>query len=151
MSTDLRDLYQEVILDHQKSPRNFHAIQDPDCQAHGENPLCGDTVTVYLKHEDGVVTEVSFQGVGCAICTSSASMMTTLVRGKSIDEVLKLFGSFHALLTDETEPGEGVDSLGKLRIFAGVRSFPVRVKCATLPWHTLRAAVEGTHEAVTTE
>ena len=151
MRTDLRDLYQEVILDHQRSPRNFRKLDTPDHTAEGYNPLCGDKIAVYLKLRGGVVRDVSFEGVGCAICTSSASMMTTLVKGKSIEHVEALFESFHALLTEDTDGAKPSVPLGKLEVFAGVRNFPIRVKCATLPWHTLRAAVQGSEQAVTTE
>jgi nitrogen fixation protein NifU and related proteins len=151
LSTDLRELYQEVILDHQRNPRNFRAIPQPDRVRTGHNPLCGDKVTVYLKLADGVVYDLSFQGVGCAICTSSASLMTEHLKGKSIEEIDKLFGAFHTLLTDGKDKDGDFDSLGKLRVFEGVRQFPVRVKCATLPWHTLRATIEGNGERVSTE
>jgi nitrogen fixation NifU-like protein len=151
MTVELRDLYQQVILDHQKSPRNFRAMADADRTAHGHNPLCGDNVSVYLKLDQGVVTDVSFHGVGCAICTSSASMMTARVKGMAADQVEKLFQSFHHLVTDDAGKEDGGDELGKLRVFAGVREFPIRVKCATLPWHTLRAALRGSEEDVSTE
>ena len=151
MSTDLRDLYQQVILDHQRSPRNFRAIDEASRQSHGENPLCGDKVTIYLDLEGDVAVDVSFQGVGCAICTSSASMMTEQVKGKSFDEIEALFHSFHEMLTAGGERADYVDSLGKLGVFSGVREFPIRVKCATLPWHTLRAAIDNRGETVSTE
>lgn len=153
MSAGLRDLYQEMILDHQKSPRNFRELAEADRTAHGNNPLCGDKVTVYLKLDGDVVRDVSFQGAGCAICTSSASMMTGAIKGKSIAEIERLFGSFHTLLTDAPpdEDDDGVESLGKLRVFSGVRKFPIRVKCATLPWHTLLAAIRGSDNDVSTE
>ena len=151
MTAELSDLYQEVILDHQKSPRNYGTLDEPDGHADGANPLCGDRVTVHVKIHDGVATDVRFQGVGCAICTSSASMMTTRVKGKSLEEIDGLFSSFHDLLTGDAAPGDDTPTLGKLKIFEGVRNFPIRVKCATLPWHTLRAAILGVDEAVTTE
>jgi len=151
LTSDLRDLYQEVILDHQRHPRNFRVIPQPDRVTHGRNPLCGDELTIYLKLEGDVVRDVSFQGFGCAICMSSASLMTEHLKGKSMDEIETLFGSFHALLTDGRNDAPDFESLGKLRVFEGVRQFPVRVKCATLPWHTLRAAVEGNGETVSTE
>ena len=150
MSTDLRDLYQQVILDHQRSPRNFGELPGAHRAAEGHNPLCGDQVTVYLKIEGDVVTDVHFQGVGCAICTASASMMTEHVKGKPLEEIEGTFHSFHALLTDAPEAGNGA-SLGKLEVFAGVREFPIRVKCATLPWHVLQAALAGSGELVSTE
>jgi nitrogen fixation NifU-like protein len=149
--SDLRDLYQEVILDHQRNPRNFRAIPHADRVTEGHNPLCGDKLTIYLKLADGVVRDVSFQGVGCAISMSSASLMTEHLKGKSIDEIEALFGSFRALLTGGRNEVPDFESLGKLRVFEGVRQFPVRVKCATLPWHTLRAGIEGNGETVSTE
>lgn len=151
MTAELRDLYQEVILDHQKSPRNFRPMPDADRAAEGHNPLCGDRVTVYVKLDGGVVRDVSFQGVGCAICTASASMMTAHVKGKPTERIESEFETFHELLTGDADEAEEDESLGKLRIFAGVRKFPIRVKCATLPWHTLHAAISGSEEEVTTE
>ena len=151
MISELRDLYQEVIVDHQRNPRNFRAIPKPDRVTKGHNPLCGDELTIYLKLADDVVRDVSFQGVGCAICMSSASLMTEHLKGKSVDEIEAQLGSFHALLTDGRDKVQDFESLGKLRVFEGVRQFPVRIKCATLPWHTLRAAVEGNGETVSTE
>jgi nitrogen fixation NifU-like protein len=142
--SDLRDLYQEVILDHSRKPRNFRVLQQARC-ANGHNPLCGDRVTIFLDLEGGVIREVSFQGNGCAISTASASMMTEALRGKTLEEAERLFGLFHEMVTTGPE-GTAADAeatLGKLTVFEGVREFPVRVKCATLPWHTFRAAVEG--------
>ena len=150
MTTDLRDLYQQVILDHQRSPRNFGEMPEAHRTAEGHNPLCGDQVTVFLKIEGDVVTDVHFQGVGCAICMASASMMTEHVKGKPLDEIEEAFCRFHALLTEAGEAGNGA-SLGKLEVFAGVREFPIRVKCATLPWHVLQAALAGSGELVSTE
>ena len=151
--SDLRDLYQEVILDHSRKPRNFHVLQHARC-ASGHNPLCGDRVSVFLDLAGGVIREVSFQGNGCAISTASASMMTEALKGKTLEEAQRLFGLFHELVTtgsDASSP-EGEEALGKLAVFEGVREFPVRVKCATLPWHTFRAAVEGrADEPVRTE
>ena len=138
--SDLRDLYQEVILDHSRRPRNFHVLQAARC-ANGHNPLCGDRVSVFLDVADGVIRAASFQGNGCAISTASASMMTEALRGKTLEEAQHLFGLFHDLVTAGRQ-GAG-EELGKLAVFEGVREFPVRVKCATLPWHTFRAAVEG--------
>ncbi|OHB79310.1 MAG: SUF system NifU family Fe-S cluster assembly protein [Planctomycetes bacterium RBG_16_64_12] len=157
MTTDLRDLYQQVILDHQRSPRNFRVIPQADRITKGHNPLCGDQVTIYLKLEAGKVADVSFQGVGCAISVSSASMMTERIKGKSVDEVRLLFRSFHKLLTGTDRRlvsaggTDGLDLLGKLEVFAGVREYPIRVKCATLPWHALHAAIEGSEATVSTE
>ena len=140
--SDLRELYQEVILDHSRRPRNFHVLQAARC-ANGHNPLCGDRVSIFLDMEGGVIREVSFQGNGCAISTASASMMTEALKGKTVEEAQRLFGLFHELVTTGADAHEAEDALGKLAVFEGVREFPVRVKCATLPWHTFRAAVEG--------
>jgi nitrogen fixation NifU-like protein len=147
----LRELYQEVILDHGKRPRNRREIENAENQAKGYNPLCGDRVTVFVVWEDGRIADVSFQGDGCAISTASASMMTESLKGKTIDEAEAIFGKFHDLVTGKAPPGEGTEGLGKLAVFAGVQEFPIRVKCATLAWHTLRAAIEKRPEAVSTE
>lgn len=146
MMDDLRELYQEVILDHGKNPRNFRHPDDANREAKGENPMCGDRFMVYLTLKDGVVNDVAFQGRGCAISTASASMMTELVRGKSAAEAEKLFHAFHELCTqDEPDIPEGVDdeTMEKLMVMSGVRQFPVRVKCATLAWHAMNAALHG--------
>lgn len=146
MMDDLRELYQEVILDHGKNPRNFRHPDDANREAKGENPMCGDRFMVYLTLKDGVVEDVAFQGRGCAISTASASMMTELVRGKSAAEAEKLFHAFHELCTqDEPDIPEGVDdeTMEKLMVMSGVRQFPVRVKCATLAWHAMNAALHG--------
>ncbi len=137
--SDLQQLYQEVILDHNRNPRNCYAMEGASCFADGHNPLCGDTVKVYLRIEDGIIDEISFEGSGCAICTASTSMMTESVRGKSVEEVRELFEGFHHMLTGIAE--EQDVELGKLKVFEGVREYPVRVKCATLAWHTLRSAL----------
>ena len=144
---DLRELYQEVIFDHNRQPRNFHAMADADHQADGHNPLCGDQLTVYLRIEDGVVKDVSFVGRGCAISTASASLMTEAVKGKPVAEVEALFHDFHALLTDAPPDRD----FGKLAVLSGVREFPARVKCATLAWHTLHNAIVGAQEPARTE
>jgi len=146
--SELNDLYQEVILDHSKNPRNFRKPESFSRSADGYNPLCGDRLTVYLVVKDGVIEDAAFEGSGCAISTASASMMTQTLRGKTLEEGEALFEKFHALLTgsDEAPP-----ELGKLVIFSGVRNFPVRVKCATLAWHTVKAALESRPEMVTTE
>ena len=150
--SELSDLYQEVILDHNKRPRNFGELPGCDHQAAGNNPLCGDRLTVFLVIEGDRVAEVSFQGSGCAISTASASLMTEVVRGKSIEEVERLFHAFHDLLTgDPSVAGEAPPELGKLAVFAGVREYPVRVKCATLAWHTLQAALENRATPISTE
>ena len=148
--SDLRELYQEVILDHYKKPRNFRTLEGAR-HVEGYNPLCGDKVTVYVKLEGDVVREVSFQGSGCAISTASASMMTESLKGKTRAEAEALFQSFHALLTGKTPTDGGGSNLGKLEVFSGVREFPVRVKCATLAWHTFHAALEGENKTVSTE
>ena len=144
---DLRELYQEVIFDHNRQPRNFHAMADADHVADGHNPLCGDQLTVYLRIEDGVVKDVSFVGHGCAISTASASLMTEAVKGKPVAEVEALFHDFHALLTDAPPDRD----FGKLAVLSGVREFPARVKCATLAWHTLHNAIVGAQEPARTE
>ncbi len=146
MMDDLRELYQEVILDHGKHPRNFRHPDDANREAKGENPMCGDRFMVYLTLKDGVVEDVAFQGRGCAISTASASMMTELVHGKPAAEAEKLFHAFHELCTqDEPDIPEGVDdeTMEKLMVMSGVRQFPVRVKCATLAWHAMNAALHG--------
>jgi nitrogen fixation NifU-like protein len=148
MSQDLQDLYQEVILDHNKRPRNFCAMESGR-RAEGYNPLCGDRLTVYLQVEDGVIRNVSFQGAGCAISKASASLMTDAVKGKTIAEAETLVGRFQQMITGP--PEAPADDLGKLSVLAGVRQFPVRVKCASLPWHTLRAAAVARDDVVSTE
>lgn len=151
MSNDfggLRDLYQEVIFDHNRNPRNFGDMPDASHQADGHNPLCGDQLTVYAQVRDGLVEKVSFIGHGCAISTASASLMTEAVRGKTIDEVEALFKDMHAMLT-ESQP-EGRD-FGKLEVLSGVREFPARVKCATLAWHTLHNAITRASDIAKTE
>ncbi|HEV2855534.1 MAG TPA: SUF system NifU family Fe-S cluster assembly protein [Thermoanaerobaculia bacterium] len=137
----LRDLYQEVILDHNRRPRNFGTLPSANHQAEGYNPLCGDKVTVFLDLEDdGRIRDVAFQGAGCAISTASASLMTEALKGKTAEEARELFQGFQGLVTKGT--GEDSEELGKLTVFAGVREFPMRVKCATLAWHTLLAALD---------
>ena len=153
MSSELRELYQEVILDHSKRPRNFRALPEANGKADGFNPLCGDRATVYLLLDGERVEDVSFQGAGCSISTASASMMTEALKGKTRQEAESLFESFHRLVTsDPAEAGRNATpELGKLTVFSGVCEFPVRVKCASLPWHTFRAALQGQAGAVTTE
>jgi nitrogen fixation NifU-like protein len=148
---DLRDLYQEVILDHHKKPRNFHKLQNANRQADGYNPLCGDKLSVYMQIEEGIIKDIAFIGTGCAISTASASMMTERLKGKTEAEAKAVFEKFHALVTDHSELQPDPASLGKLAVFSGVREYPVRVKCATLAWHTMRAALEGSKETVATE
>jgi nitrogen fixation NifU-like protein len=149
VNEDLRDLYQEVIIDHSKRPRNFRVLDGGARQAQGFNPLCGDQVTVYVDVRGDEVRDVAFQGHGCAISTASASVMTETLKGKSLSEAEQLFHVFHDLVTGKSErdPAE----LGKLAVFAGVSEFPTRVKCAVLCWHTARAAIEGKEDPVTTE
>jgi nitrogen fixation NifU-like protein len=149
--SELRELYQTTILDHNRRPRNFRALQDANREADGYNPLCGDKVHVQLRVEDGVVREVAFQGAGCAISTASASLMTEAVKGRPVEDAMKLFDAFHELVTGDPRREPALDGLGKLAVFAGVREYPVRVKCATLPWHTLRAAVEQRDGVAKTE
>jgi nitrogen fixation NifU-like protein len=146
--SDLRELYQELVFDHNRHPRNFHALDGADHVAEGYNPLCGDQLTVYLRVEDGVVAEASFVGHGCAISTASASLMTEAVKGRPVAEVEALFRDVHALLTDAPPPGR---DFGKLAVLAGVREFPARVKCASLAWHTLHNALAGGGETAHTE
>jgi nitrogen fixation NifU-like protein len=151
VSSELRELYQEVILDHSKRPRNFGVLPEASHQAEGFNPLCGDKATIYLLVEDDVVKSVTFKGAGCSISTASASMMTEALVGKSRTEAEALFQRFHELLTsDPTKAAENAaPELGKLAAFSGVCEFPVRVKCASLPWHTFRAALRGDGKAKT--
>jgi nitrogen fixation NifU-like protein len=148
---DVRELYQSTILDHNKRPRNFRVPEAANRQARGNNPLCGDQLTVYLRVEDGVVKDVGFQGSGCAISKASASLMTEAVAGRTLEEVDALFARFHELLTGDATAPARIDGLGKLAVFSGVREYPVRVKCATLPWHTVRAAAHGDAGTVKTE
>lgn len=149
---ELRDLYQEVILDHNKQPRNFGVIAEAEHMAVGHNPLCGDQIQVYLELEDDRISDVKFDGSGCAISTASASLMTEAVKGRPVGEAEAMFKDFHELLTgDPSIVAEVGPQLGKLAVFSGVREFPVRVKCATLAWHTLRAALYDRQELVTTE
>lgn len=149
MNEELRDLYQEVIVEHSKRPRNYHPLDAPAQCAHGYNPLCGDTVKVYVRVDDDKVVDASFEGSGCAISTASASVMTDAIKGKSAHEAEELFTRFHDLVTGRASDED--DELGKLSVFGGVSEFPARVKCATLCWHTLRAAMAGEGEPVTTE
>jgi nitrogen fixation NifU-like protein len=148
---ELRELYREVILEHSKHPQNFAEMQDADHKADGFNPLCGDQITVFLKGTGERVDEVSFQSSACAICTASASLMTDVVEGKTETQVKELFQRFHGLVTGTEQPNLDDDDLGELSALAGVSHFPVRVKCATLPWHTLQAAFDDREQAITTE
>jgi nitrogen fixation NifU-like protein len=139
--SELSELYQQVILDHNKKPRNFRKLETANHSADGFNPLCGDQLTIYLNLEDDTVKEVGFEGSGCAISKASASMMTQAVKGKSKEQAESLFQEFHSMVMGELNEETEENRLGNLKIFAGVREFPVRVKCATLPWHTLHAAL----------
>jgi nitrogen fixation protein NifU and related proteins len=151
LSDELRELYQELILDHNKKPRNRRVMADATADADGFNPLCGDKVHVFVKLEGDRIADVSFDGIGCAISTASASLMTTVLKGKTLAEAQQVFERFHEMVTGE--PGAPVDenALGKLAVFQGVCEFPVRVKCATLAWHTLRAAIDRSQDPMTTE
>ncbi|MDA1312411.1 MAG: SUF system NifU family Fe-S cluster assembly protein [Acidobacteria bacterium] len=152
MTSDLQDLYQDLIIDHSKRPRNFGPMENPDYTADGFNPLCGDKLKLFLKVEDGVIKDVKFVGAGCAISTASASVMTDVLKGQTVTQAENLFETFHYMITGPKDPqhhaGEG---LGKLAVFAGVSEFPARVKCATLAWHTLKSALAGSHDATSTE
>jgi nitrogen fixation NifU-like protein len=147
--SELRELYQEVILEHSKKPRNYRALATANHKAEGYNPLCGDHFTVYLDLENGAIKDIGFQGSGCAISKASASMMTQSLKGKTAAEAEELFSKFHDVVTGHAVGNE--ENLGKLAVFAGVSEFPLRVKCATLAWHALRAALHGEQEAVSTE
>ena len=149
--SDLRDLYQDVILEHSKAPRNFKVLPGADHKAEGFNPLCGDRFTIYVTLAGDAIQDVSFQGAGCAISKASASMMTQSVKGKTLAEAEKIFARFHDMVTGHKPSSEEETELGKLTVFSGVSEFPVRVKCATLAWHTLNAAIEGRQESITTE
>jgi nitrogen fixation NifU-like protein len=149
--SDLRELYQELILDHTKRPRNFGLLETANCQADGYNPLCGDKVTVFLNVENDVVNDIRFQGSGCAISTASASMMTESLKGKTVADAKTLFARFHELLTGKSDQLPDIEALGKLAVFSGVKEFPIRVKCATLAWHTMNAALSHQQQPVSTE
>jgi len=151
MSAELDDLYQQLIVDHSRRPRNCRAIENADGDAEGYNPLCGDRVHVYVKRNDDTLSDVSFTGSGCAICTASASLMTDAVKGKSASEAALIFDKLHMLLTTDDTTAADSAGLGKLAVFAGVKRFPMRVKCASLPWHTLTAALENKSEPISTE
>jgi nitrogen fixation protein NifU and related proteins len=148
---DLEDLYQDVILDHNKKPRNHRSIDGASHHADGYNPLCGDKVSIFAKIDGDRISDISFQGSGCAISTASASILTETLKGKTREEAEALFHKFHELVTGKSAGKDAVSSLGKLAVFSGVSEFPVRVKCATLAWHTLRSALAGSPEVVSTE
>lgn len=147
--SELSELYQQVILDHNKKPRNFRKLDHANHTAEGYNPLCGDHLTVYVNFDDNAVQEIAFEGSGCAISKAAASMMTQAVKGKSREQAEELFKEFHSMVTGELDEETEENSLGNLKIFAGVRDFPVRVKCATLPWHTMHAALNKQDHAST--
>ncbi len=147
----IRELYQEVILDHNKSPRNFRVMNDADRSVEGYNPLCGDHYTVYVRMRGDVIEDVSFTGAGCAISKASASVMTSMIKGKTRSEAEQLFQDFHNLVKGERDPAEEMDRLGRMAPFSGVSEFPARVKCASLAWHTLRAALDASPQTVSTE
>ncbi|HZM85858.1 MAG TPA: SUF system NifU family Fe-S cluster assembly protein [Blastocatellia bacterium] len=148
--TELQDLYQELILDHGRRPRNFRALNDATRSTEGYNPLCGDKVKIYVKMDGDVVRDISFEGTGCAISTASASIMTETLKGKTRADAEELFQTFHDLVTGQKAKVDAPE-LGKLEVFSGVSEFPIRVKCATLSWHTLRAALNGQGDVVSTE
>jgi nitrogen fixation NifU-like protein len=149
--SDLRELYQELIIDHSKRPRNFKVLEAANRKLEGYNPLCGDKITLFLELEHDRVKNVSFQGSGCAISTASASVLTESIKGKTLAEVQALFEVFHEMVMGKPPAAGNVPELGKLAVFSGVSEFPARVKCATLAWHTLHAALQGTGETVSTE
>ena len=148
--SELSELYQQVILDHNKKPRNYHKLESANRVAEGHNPLCGDQLTVYMQLEDEVVKDLSFEGSGCAISKAAASMMTQSVKGKTRDEAETLFKEFHSMVKGELDEETQPNNLGRLKIFSGVRDYPARVKCASLSWHTMHAALRG-EEAASTE
>jgi nitrogen fixation NifU-like protein len=149
--SDMRELYQEFILDHHKKPRNYGKLEDASTESEGYNPLCGDRITIYLMIEDDRIVDVKWEGSGCAICTASASVMTEILKGRSVQTAETLFGKFHDLVTGDPCETPSIEGLGKLAVFFGVREFPVRIKCATLPWHTLRAALRNKDGHANTE
>ena len=151
MDPQLRELYQEVILDHNKSPRNFKKLDTANRTAEGYNPLCGDKIDIFLDIEGDVVKDISFLGSGCAISKASASLMSTIIKGKSVDEAKKLFEKFHDFITGKLDENASIEELGKLAVLAGVKEFPMRVKCASLAWHTMLTALKNESKTVTTE
>lgn len=149
--SELKALYQEIILDHNKNPRNFRKMEDAQCTVDGYNPLCGDHYTIYLKMEGQTISDIAFQGSGCAISKASASVMSTVLKGRSRGEAEAWFERFHRLVRGEDKGDSAIEDLGKLAAFAGVSEFPARVKCAILPWHTMKNALEEKKETVSTE
>jgi nitrogen fixation NifU-like protein len=148
---DLDELYQQVILDHNKNPKNFGVLENFDHKAKGHNPLCGDQITIYLRIKDNIIEDITFDGNGCAISKASGSIMTTVVKGKTLEEAQKMFGEFHDIVTSDTDSEVDFEKLGKLAVFAGVREFPARVKCASLSWHTLKQALDNPDIIAVTE
>ena len=148
--SDLTDLYREVILDHNRQPRNFGEIEDADRIIEGVNPLCGDRMTLYVKLDDGRIDDIRFKGTGCAISVASSSLMTERTKGSTVDESLELFDLVHRMLTEQADDGQSAE-LGKLAALSGVREYPSRIKCASLAWHALKTALTGDDEAVSTE
>jgi nitrogen fixation NifU-like protein len=151
MFDQLRDLYQEVVFDHNRNPRNFRVMEDANRKIEGFNPLCGDRITLYVKVNGGVIEDVSFQGSGCAISTASASLMTEIVKGRTEQEAEHLFELFHRITTGKNDDAVNLEEIGKLAVLAGVRAYPARVKCATLAWHSLQAALRNEAETISTE
>lgn len=149
--SDLEELYQEIVMEHNRSPRNFHRIEDSDYSADGFNPFCGDSIVLDLKMENNLITDIGFESSGCAISRASSSLMTDKVKGKSREDTNEIFDAFRRLMTRISKGTSDSDILGDLEVLEGVSEFPVRVKCATLPWHTLKAALEGNKTAVSTE
>lgn len=149
--SELSDLYQEVILDHNKSPRNFRKCEECNHNAEGYNPLCGDHIFVYINLQDDVIKDITFQGSGCAISKSSASLMTSILKGKTKEQAEELFGKFHDVVTSRIGEEQDLESLGKLAVFAGVRDYPARVKCASLAWHTMLNALKEESSKISTE
>lgn len=149
--SELRELYQEVIIDHGRHPRNFGELAHASFHQEGFNPLCGDKIVLHVYEENGVVVDLKFEGTGCAISMASASLMTECLKGKSKEQIQEIFQLFHRWVTEEVSGDELKDKLGKLAVLGGVREFPARVKCATLAWHTLKAGLEGGHRRVSTE
>ncbi len=151
MDNELDDLYQQVILDHNKNPRNFGSIPIKTHSLKGHNPLCGDLITINLLIENDVIKDISFEGNGCAISKASASIMTTLVKGKTVQEAMEIFDQFHELITSDMDEEIDTENLGKIAVFAGVKQYPSRIKCANLAWHTLKNAIENKNSVVTTD
>ncbi|MBP1149568.1 MULTISPECIES: Fe-S cluster assembly sulfur transfer protein SufU [Methylocaldum] len=151
MLDQIRDLYQEVVFDHNRNPRNFRVMEDANRKIEGFNPLCGDKITLYVKVNAGVIEDVSFQGSGCAISTASASLMTEIVKGHTEDEAQHLFDLFHRITTGKNDDAVNLEEIGKLAVLSGVRAYPARVKCATLAWHSLQAALKNEADTVSTE